>query len=167
MALGLDTCQPQRQGPPTHWRLLRNCRLRPAELLAWCCAPGLLALLVAVPFLLQGYTWIAAFALLQLPCLVLAVLSCGVHALDGELISITGGRLRLEQRRGWRVQSHDWPLHSVRLLPMDPDVPAPGLLLLAGGARHVVGRQRPVAELEVIARQLRQALAPAAPRPDE
>jgi hypothetical protein len=124
-APGLDACQPQRQGPPKQWRLLRNCRLRPAELLAWCCAPGLLALLVAVPFLLQGYTWIAAFALLQLPCLVLAVLSCGVHARDGELISITGGRLRLEQRRGWRVQSHEWPLHSVRLLPTDPDVPAP------------------------------------------
>lgn len=150
---------PQTQRTPTRWRLLRNCSLRPAQLFAFCCAPGVLALLAALPFILQGYVWISVFAVVQLPCLVLASLACGIHALDGELLSIDDGRVRLECRNGWRVHRHEWPLHSVRVLGAEASSTAPGLLLWAAGHEHVVGRQRPAAELQVVARQLREALA--------
>ena len=98
------------------WRLKRNCSLTPRQALgAW--ALPLLALLCVAGFAaVQGWWWVAGFALFDIACLVAALGVYSRHALDGETVVLgDDGMLRIEQQRGQRLLCVAWPAPLVRM----------------------------------------------------
>ncbi len=147
------------QGPAGElgWCLRRNCALTPRQLAAFFVSICAVSLAIGIFFFLQGASWVAAFAGLEMAALGLALLCFARHARDGERLTLAGRTLTVEQQRGVHFTVHrfnaDW-------LTVDT-VDSPGgplVRLVAEGRAVAVGRHVRPALRPLLAQELRRAL---------
>lgn len=139
-----------------HWRLRRNCSVTPAQTLALFLSLSAVSMGVALFFWFQGATLVLPFALLELLALGVAFVVYARHATDGERISLTRGRLLVEQEYAGRLERCELSSHGLRVQP--PREPH-HLVEVRGGARVVrVGRHLRPDLRSQLAREIRQAL---------
>lgn len=136
------------------WSLQRSCSLSPAQL------GNCLAMLVAVTLLVGlGFWWagapfVTAFAGLELLALLVAFALHARHAADGEWLTLSRGRLRLQQRRGADVETLEFDAARLRLAS-----DANGAIeLRAGGQVLSIGRLASAARRQQVLNELRTAL---------
>ncbi|MFM8589657.1 MAG: DUF2244 domain-containing protein [Limnohabitans sp.] len=139
----------QVSGPSVSWRLRRNCSVTPAQLCGVYLMLCTVSLGIGLFFWLQGATLVMAFAGLELVAVGLAFLVYARHATDGELISLQGSRLVVEQESAGHCTRAEFERQWVRVEPQSGEY---SLIELSGRGRKIeVGRYvRP---------ELRQALA--------
>ena len=143
-------------GPTIHWRLKRNCSIKPAQL-GWLylslCA---VSLGIGVFFWLQGATLVLAFAGLEVAVLGLAFLAYARHAADGESISLQGSNLVVELETAGRLERAEFERQWVRIEPKSGD---DSLIELSGQGRTIeIGRFVRPELRQVLAREIRKAL---------
>ncbi len=139
------------------WLLKRNCALAPRQLAACFAGVGLVSLLIAVAFALQGAWLVVPFAGLEVLALGAAFVVHARHAGDYERIVLNadqlvverlqGGSLaRIECRSSWvRVEYHGTRRELIRLV--------------AAGGEMSVGRFVPDDGRSQLARELRASVA--------
>lgn len=138
-----------------HWTLKRNCSLSPAQMGVALGSLSAVSLLVAGFFWLQGAVLVLPFAVVELLALATAFVLHARHATDRECISLTAGRLVVEQEVAGRTHRSEFAGDWVRIVP-----PARGdLVEVCGGGQSVrVGRfVRPDLRAS-LALEMRQAL---------
>lgn len=144
----------------TQWSFKRNCSLAPAQLLALYLGFCMVSLSMGLAFYFFGAPYVLGFAGIELLCIGLALLVFARHAGDGEILTLRGRNLHVEQRSAQRISTTDF---VAEWLTVEPAAGQGSLVELAGQGRTVrVGRfLRP--ELRALfARELRFALRRAA-----
>ncbi|MCU0763490.1 MAG: DUF2244 domain-containing protein [Hydrogenophaga sp.] len=140
------------------WVLRRNCAVTPGQLAVVLGSLGVLSLLVAGFFWLQGAVLILPFAVLELLALMTAFLVHARHAADGEHIRLAGGRLVVEVESAGQVHRSEFPADWVRVASRRGhalvEVMAAGRSVQVG--RYIRPDLRPLLAQE-IQRALRQA----------
>lgn len=92
------------------WELRRNCRLRPAQLAAWCAVPCAVSLLIGIVFALMGYPMFLAFAGLETVVVALAFVVYARHAADHATLTLReDGELEIAEVRGTSLQTTRLP----------------------------------------------------------
>jgi uncharacterized membrane protein len=143
-------------GPAIHWRLKRNCSIKPAQLGWLYLSLCVLSLGIGVFFWLQGATLVLAFAGLEVAVLGLAFLAYARHAADGESISLQGSNLVVELETAGRLERTEFERQWVRVEPKSGD---DSLIELSGQGRTIeVGRFVRPELRQVLAREIRKAL---------
>jgi uncharacterized membrane protein len=87
-------------GQALQWELRRNCCLTPGQLGAVFASTAALSLGIGAVFWWLGFVAIAAFALAEVACLALALLTYARHACDADTLTLDEQGLFIEQRRG-------------------------------------------------------------------
>lgn len=144
-------------GPGWQWTLRRNCALTPAHAVWLCVAPCAFLVVLGLAAWAAGFGVIAAFAAVEVLALLVAWLAFARHALDGDVLTLVAGRLRVEQDDGAVHVEHE--LDPAWLRVRGPAAPQAPIELSQRGqrvfiARHVCAHQRPQ-----LLRELRCALA--------
>jgi len=151
---------PAGEGVATQWLFKRNCSISPGQLLAVYLGLCAVSLTVGLAFFFHGAPYVLGFAGLELLCVGLALLAFARHAGDGEVLTLRGRKLQVEQRTAQRTATTHF---MAEWLTVEPAAGQGSLVELAGQGRSVrVGRfLRP--ELRALfARELRVALRRAA-----
>lgn len=151
------------EGSGLQWDLRRNCSLTPRQFAAVYAGLCVLSLLIAVPFALQGAVVVLAFAGLELVAVGVAMMVFVRHVRDGDTLTLTGSRLRVEQVRGSRRVRSEFHAGWVSVEPHDTEG---SLVELSGqGQRVLVGRYLISHRRPQLARELRLALRSALAHP--
>jgi uncharacterized membrane protein len=137
------------------WRLTRNCSLTPRQAVGAWSIPVVALLAVALFSAVQGWWWVALFALADIAALVLALWLYTRHALDGDTLLLDDdGMLRIEQQRGGRCQRIAWRASMVRLELVDGEP----IRLWAGREQLQIGSEVTAPERPITAGENRRAL---------
>ncbi|HEY4370722.1 MAG TPA: DUF2244 domain-containing protein [Burkholderiales bacterium] len=122
----------------------RNCSLSPRALMGVFGSMAGLAFVFGAAFAAMGAWMVLPFAGVELLALAAAFLLYGVHATDGERVSLAGEVLRVEVSRGRAIHTYEFARHAVRLVREARAYGLPGradrLFLVGGGRRLEVGR---------------------------
>lgn len=138
------------------WLFKRNCSITPRQMAGCYLSLCALASAIAVFFMLQGAPFVAAFAGLELLAMGVALLFFARHIGDRETLVLRGRSLRVELRKGSRVQSTAF---TAEWLTVEPAAGPGSLLQLSGEGRTVrVGRFLRPELRPAFARELRRAL---------
>lgn len=139
-----------------HWMLRRNCSVTPSQL-GW-----MFVLLSGVSLSVGGFFWsmgaklVMPFTLIELAAVATAFLVYARHATDLECISISGGRLVVEQERAGKVRRCEFASHAVRI---EPKADGDRLIELRSGGQSVqIGRFLRSDLRPALAREIRRAL---------
>lgn len=139
-----------------HWMLRRNCSVSPQQLLWMFVLLSAVSLGVAGFFWSQGATLVLPFTAVELVAVGTAFLVYARHATDRERISLSDGRLVVEQETEGRTQRCEFAGHVVRV---EPPVEGDQLIAVHGGGRTVrVGRYLRSDLRPALAREIRMAL---------
>lgn len=139
-----------------HWVLRRNCSVTPRQLGVMYVLLSTLSLVVAGFFWTRGVRMVLLFSVVELLAVAVAFLVYARHAADGEHISLSGGRLVVEQEDAGRLLRVEFSGHAVSV-----DAPSDHLSLVlvrGGGCSADVGRYVRADLRPVLAQELRQAL---------
>lgn len=138
------------------WELRPNDSYAPRQLLL---AYGLLcaiSLSIAIGFSWQGASHVLGYAGLELLLVGLALLVFARHACDGDVLTLVGASLLVEQHRGRRVERTDFAADGLRV---EPAAGQGSLIEISGRGRRVrVGRYLRPERRADFARELRAAL---------
>jgi uncharacterized membrane protein len=148
-----DGCE---AGRALQWLLRRNCSISPRQMGAVYVSLCALSLAIASFFLFHGAPVVMAFAGVELLVVGIALLVYARHAGDRETLTLSGRRLRVEQRFGPRVDRTDF---TAEWLTVEPALGQGSLVQLSGEGRTVkVGRHLRPELRAAFARELRTAL---------
>jgi uncharacterized membrane protein len=86
------------------WMLKRNCAMSPAQLAACFSVLGLVSVLIAGVWAMQGAWPIIVFALVEWLALAVAFVAYGRHAGDYERIVLSSDRILIERASAHRLQ---------------------------------------------------------------
>ncbi len=90
----------------THeWLLKRNCSLSPRQCVLAYGMLGAIMLLIGLAFALSGVWFVAAFAVVEIGCIALALLHYARHATDREHIALSEGCLLIEREEAGQRQA--------------------------------------------------------------
>lgn len=139
-----------------HWMLRRNCSVTPRQLFWMFVSLSAVSLGVAGFFWSQGATLVLPFAVVELAAVGAAFLVYARHATDRERISLSDGRLVVEQETAGKTRLCEFARHAVSVeSPLDGDQ----LIEVRGGGRSVrVGRYLRSDLRPALAKELRMAL---------
>jgi uncharacterized membrane protein len=138
------------------WILRRNCSVTPGQLGAVFVALCLVSLGVAGFFWFMGATLVLPFAAVELVAVATAFLVYARHATDRECISLTGGRLVVEQESAGKTRRSEFFSHGVRI---EPRLDGDRLVEVRGGGQVVcVGRFLRPDLRPVLVNEIRRAL---------
>ena len=139
-----------------HWMLRRNCSVTPRQLFWMFVSLCGVSLGVAGFFWFQGATLVLPFAVVELVAVGTAFLVYARHAADRERISLSDGRLVVEQEAAGRTQRCEFARHVVRV---EPPVDGDPLITVRGdGCTVRVGRYLRSDLRPALAREIRMAL---------
>ena len=138
------------------WVLRPDCSIAPRQLAAVYLSLCVLALAIAAGFWWHGARLISAFAVIELLAVGIALAAYARHTGDGEVLTLAGRSLAVEQRRGRRVECADF---QADWLSVEPAAGQGSLVELSARGRTMrVGRfLRPEAR-GAFAQELRSAL---------
>ena len=147
---------PQGDRAVLQWLLQRNCSITPRQLGGVYLSLCVFSLAIAAVFYWQGAPLVLAFAGLELSLVGVALLVYARHAGDGEMLTLDGHSLQVEQRVGPRVERSDF---AAEWVSVEPAAGQGSLVELSAQGRTVrVGRfLRPELRGD-FARELRLAL---------
>jgi uncharacterized membrane protein len=138
------------------WTLRRNCSVTPRQMGA------MLGVLAGLSLAVAGFLWsrgawmVVPFSVLELLAVAVAFLVYARHATDGEQISVSRGRVVVEQERAGALERSEFAGHTVRI---EAPEAAGGLVrVCSGGKSVVVGRFVRPDLRPMLARELRWAL---------
>lgn len=153
-------------GPALQWTIRRPCSITPRQLAAVYLLLCALSVAVSVTFWMLGARIVAAFAGVEMLAVGAALLVHARHAFDGDVMTLTGRRLAVEQRRGGRTAHASFDAHWAVVEPLAGQ--ASLLQIRAHGSAVCVGRfMRPelrAAFAQELRRELRHAALGAADR---
>jgi uncharacterized membrane protein len=139
-----------------HWMLRRNCSVTPQQLLWMFLSLSGVSLGVAGFFWTQGATLVLPFAAVELVAVGTAFLVYARHATDRERISLSDGRLVVEQESAGKTLRCEFARHAVQVVP---EVGGDRLIEVHSGGRTVrIGRYLRSDLRPVLAREIRMAL---------
>lgn len=139
-----------------HWMLRRNCSVTPQQLLWMFVSLSGVSLVVAGFFWSQGATLVLPFTAIELVAVGAAFVLSGRHATDRERISLSDGRLVVEQESAGRTLRCEFARHVVRVESL---VGGDQLIEVRGDGRSVrVGRYLRSDLRPALAREIRLAL---------
>jgi uncharacterized membrane protein len=139
-----------------HWVLRRNCSVTPRQLGAMYALLSTLSLVVAGFFWTHGVWMVLLFSVVELLVVAVAFLVYARHAADGEHISLSCGRLVVEQEEAGRLLRVEFAGHAVSV-----DAPSDRQSLVSvrgGGCSADVGRYVRAELRPVLAQEIRRAL---------
>ena len=138
------------------WVLKRNCSITPGQLFGTYLALCAVSLTIALGFTWRGASPVLAFAGIEMLLVGAALLVYARHAADQERITLAGGALRVEHRRGAHTDSTEFRAAWVRVEPRHGEG---SLVELSGdGRQSFVGRYVRADLRTPLARELRTAL---------
>jgi uncharacterized membrane protein len=130
--------------------------MSPSQMLAVFVSLCLISALIAVPFALLGASAVLMFAGLELAAVAAAMLVHARHVNDRDVLTLSGGFLRVERTRGSRTERTDF---RTEWLAVEPSRDDRSLIELSGQGRRVaVGRFVPPPLRPQLAQDLRLAL---------
>jgi uncharacterized membrane protein len=142
------------------WVLQRNCSITPRQLVSVYLSLCALAATISAGFWWQGARLVSAFAGVELLLVGLALLVYARHAGDRDVLTLSGRRLAVEQRRGQRMQRADF---HAEWTAVEPAAGQGSLVALSGRGQVVrVGRFLRPEFRNAFAQELRGALRRAA-----
>lgn len=149
-------CEGEDRLAGVQWVLRRNCSVTPRQLMVVYLSLCLFSLVIAAGFAWTGAPVVLAFAGLELGLLGLALLVYARHALDGDVLTLSGPLLAVEQAHGSRTLRTEFRAEWVSVEPAHGEG---SLIQLSGQGRRVrVARfLRPEVRAE-LAQELRLAL---------
>ncbi len=143
-------------GQRIDWRLVRNCAVKPGQLV-W--VAGLLFFLsigIGVFFWMLSARLVILLALLEIVAVGIAFAMYGRHAADGERISLQGSRLVVERESAGRLERAEFDRSRVRVEPKTGDR---SLITLSAQGRTIeVGRYVRPELRPALASEIRMAL---------
>lgn len=140
----------------TRWLLRRNCSVTPGQLAGVFAALSVVSLLVAGFFWFMGAKLVLPFTAVELVAVATAFLVYARHATDRECISLSAGRLVVEQELAGKTRRCEFASHGVRI---EPRLDGDRLVELRGGGQVVrVGRFLRSDLRPVLATEIRRAL---------
>lgn len=147
----------QAEAGSQQWLLRRNCALSPAQLAICFSAIGIVTLLIASAFALQGAWVVVPFAGLEMLALAIAFVVHARHAGDYERIVLERGCVTVERLHGGRLARLECPAPWVRVQYGGSRREL--IRLVASGREVAVGRYVPDGERTRLARELRASVA--------
>lgn len=139
-----------------HWMLRRNCSVTPRQLFWMFVSLSAVSLGVAGFFWSQGATLVLPFTVVELAAVGAAFLVYARHATDRERISLSDGRLVVEQETAGKTRLCEFARHEVCVGSL---VDGDQLIEVRGGGRSVrVGRYLRSDLRPALAKELRMAL---------
>lgn len=139
-----------------HWMLRRNCSVTPRQLIWMFVSLSGVSLGVAGFFWSLGATLVLPFAAVEVVAVGTAFVVYARHATDRERISLSEGRLVVEQETAGRTQRCEFARHAVRI---EPPIDSDQLIALHGDGRTVrVGRYLRSDLRRALAHEIRTAL---------
>ena len=143
-------------GEGLHWISRRNCSVSPSQLGGMFLALCAVSLSVAGFFWFMGVKLVLPFTAIELVALATAFLIYGRHATDQERISLSSGRLVIEQELAGKTRRCEFVSHGVRI---EPKLSRDCLVEVRGGGQVVrVGRFLRSDLRPVLAKEMRRAL---------
>lgn len=140
----------------TQWLLRRNCSVTPGQLAGMFVALSAVSLLVAGFFWQMGAKLVFPFTAIELVAVATAFLVYARHATDRERISVSAGRLVVEQELAGKTRVCEFESYAVRV---EPKVDGDRLVELRCGQQAVqVGRFLRSELRPVLASEIRQAV---------
>jgi uncharacterized membrane protein len=138
------------------WVLRRNCSVTPRQLMVVYLSLCLFSLIIAAGFAWVGAPVVLAFAGLELVLLGLALMAYARHALDGDVLTLSGPSLAVEQAHGRRMLRTEFRAEWVSVEPAHGEG---SLIQLSGQGQHVrVARFLRPEMRAALAQELRLAL---------
>lgn len=140
--------------PLARWTLQRRCSLTPGQFAAALGVVAAFSLAVGGFFWVLGAAWVALFSGLELVLVTAAFLYHGLHAADGDRLSLYPHGLYIEQRSGLSWRRHWLARRGLRVVTA-----ADGALQLRSHrGRLDLGRHATAVARHLVAIELRQAL---------
>lgn len=138
------------------WVLRRNCSITPAQMLGVFVSVALVSAVIAVAFAMLGAPAVLAFAGLELAAVALAMLVHARHVGDRDVVTLVGGRLRIDQIRGTKCTRTEFGASWVTVTSRPGDG---SVVELSGEGRSVrIGRHARAPDLARFVQDLRHAL---------
>lgn len=138
------------------WVLRRNCSVTPGQLVGVFVALSAVSLCVAGFWWFMGAKLVLAFTAMELAAVAAAFLVFARHATDRECISLSAGRLVVEQELAGKTRRSEFLSQGVRI---EPRLDGDRLVELSGGGQVVrVGRYLRSDLRPLLAKELRRAL---------
>ena len=138
------------------WVLKRNCSFSPGQLFGTYLALCSVSLVIALGFTWHGASPVLAFAAIEMVLVGAALLVYARHAADQERITLAGGELSVEHRRGSVTERTQFRAAWVRVEPRHGEG---SLVQLSGDGRQAcVGRYLRAEMRSPLAQELRAAL---------
>jgi len=138
------------------WALRRNCSVTPAQMAGFFGSVSVVSLGIALAFVWHGAPVVFWFALLELTVLGAALLLFARHAMDADVLVLSGRRLWVEVMRGPKTARHEFQADWARVEPAAADG---SLIEISGRGQAVqVGRFVRVDQRASLCRELREAL---------
>jgi uncharacterized membrane protein len=145
----------QRRDDALHWSLRRQCAVTPSQLASVFVMLGMVSLVVAGFFWVQGAVLVMPFAVLELLALGTAFVVHARHATDGESVILRDGQLVVECECAGVVRRCEFQRERVRLNACGRQV----LIEVRAGAQAVqIGRHLRSDLRPVLLSELRRAL---------
>jgi uncharacterized membrane protein len=149
-------CEGEGRAAGVQWVLRRNCSVTPHQLMAVYLSLCLFSLVIAAGFAWAGAPVVLAFAGLELSLVGLALLVYARHARDGDVLTLAGPLLAVEQAHGSRTLRTEFRAEWVSVEPAHGEG---SLIQLSGQGRHVrVARFLRPEMRTALAQELRLAL---------
>ena len=143
-------------GQRIDWRLVRNCAVKPGQLVWVAGSLFLLSIGIAVFFWMLSAPLVILLALLEIVAVGVAFAMYGRHAADGERISLQGSRLVVERESAGRLERAEFDRSRVRVEPKTGDR---SLITLSAQGRTIeVGRYVRPELRPALASEIRMAL---------
>lgn len=140
----------------TRWVLRRNCSVTPGQLGGMFAALCVLSLAVAAFFWFMGAKLVLPFTAIELVAVASAFLVYARHATDRECISLSAGRLVVEQESAGKTRRSEFLRHGVRI---EPRLDGDRLVEVRGGGQAVcVGRFLRPDLRPILVKEIRRAL---------
>ena len=138
------------------WALRRNCSVTPAQMGGFFGSISVVSLVIAMAFVWHGAPVVLWFALLELGVLGVALLMFARHAMDADVLVLSGRRLWVEVMRGSKTSRHEFQAEWARIEPASADG---SLIEISGRGQAVqVGRFVRIDQRASLCRELREAL---------
>jgi len=138
------------------WVLRPNCSIAPRQLLSAYLSLCVVSLAIAGVSFWLGAPYVLGFAGFELLMVGLALVLFARHACDGDILTLVGPSLLVEQRRGAHIERTDFIAEWLRV---EPAAGQGSLIEISGQGRSVrVGRHLRREYRAEFARQLRIAL---------